>query len=161
MRRNFFGAKAKAWVAERKAKESRLQSRGSDNASIVALEPRPKRRVVRQWRVVDKAKQDKKFCEHCRWQPPAPSILHAHHVVPVSCGGADAVENLIVLCPNCHAVAHYVSSRSNLTRTYTGPTTSEQLREWMWASKTPRQLKQLQRAHTLAHVAPILAAMRA
>lgn len=53
-------------------------------------------------------------CEVCRWRPPkalraspaAKGLLHAHHVVPVSCGGPDDHENLILVCPTCHAVAH-------------------------------------------------------
>lgn len=51
-------------------------------------------------------------CEACRWSPPCgpawDGILHAHHVVPLSDGGDDARSNLVVLCPNCHALAHKV-----------------------------------------------------
>lgn len=57
-------------------------------------------------------------CEVCRWRPPRSlrevpggmirRLLHAHHIVPVSCGGADSLENLILLCPNHHAVAHHI-----------------------------------------------------
>ena len=36
-------------------------------------------------------------------------MLHAHHIVPVSKDGLDTAANLIVLCPNCHAVAHWVT----------------------------------------------------
>lgn len=155
------GAKAKAALAERKPIETRPKERKSDNASIVAL-PRPiGMRPKRINAVRDKAKQGKKLCEHCRWQPPTPSILHAHHVVPISCGGADAVENLIVLCPNCHAVAHYVAQRTNLTRTYSGPVSPDELRSWIRAATNPSHLKALQQARMLAHVAPILSALRA
>ena len=29
-----------------------------------------------------------------------------HHVVPKSQGGSDRLDNLILLCPNCHAARH-------------------------------------------------------
>lgn len=161
MRRYFNGAKAKAWRAERNKREGGLLSQGSDNEPIVAFRVPSEKRAARVLSVTDKAKHGKKFCEHCRWSPPSASILHAHHVIPISCGGADSVENIMVLCPNCHAVAHYVSRRSNLTRTYTGPATPEQLREWMSAAKYPNKLRELQRAYTLSHVTPILDSLRA
>lgn len=53
-------------------------------------------------------------CEVCRWRPPEAlrvveegrGILHAHHVFPVACGGPDTAENLILVCPSCHVIAH-------------------------------------------------------
>lgn len=38
-------------------------------------------------------------CEHRRW-------LHVHHVVPVSHGGSDEVENLTMLCSGHHQLEH-------------------------------------------------------
>lgn len=32
--------------------------------------------------------------------------LEIHHIIPVSEGGDDKLENLIPLCPNCHRLAH-------------------------------------------------------
>lgn len=59
-------------------------------------------------------------CEFCRWRPPRAlrdraggridRLLHGHHVVPVSCGGADAAANLILLCPTHHALAHHIGT---------------------------------------------------
>ena len=49
-------------------------------------------------------------CRCCTWMPPftldnPTGLLHAHHIVEVSKGGGNGADNLIVLCPNCHAVA--------------------------------------------------------
>lgn len=35
----------------------------------------------------------------------SPSTLHAHHIVPLSFGGSDEIENLATLCPTCHRYA--------------------------------------------------------
>lgn len=55
-------------------------------------------------------------CEACGWQPPPPlaaiRILHCHHVIPVNCGGSNDDSNLIILCPNCHAIAHAKTPRT-------------------------------------------------
>ena len=32
--------------------------------------------------------------------------LEVHHIIPLSRGGADTLENTIALCPNCHAKRH-------------------------------------------------------
>jgi len=51
-------------------------------------------------------------CDVCEWSPPAvimamgvPRVLQAHHIVAVSAGGHDTDENLLLLCPNHHAIA--------------------------------------------------------
>lgn len=117
-------------------------------------------RVKRDTSTRYKAKQGKKFCQHCRWSPPVPELLHAHHVIPRGCGGPDTVENMLVLCPNCHAIAHYVTARTNLTRTYTGPRTIDGLREWMWAAKFPNKLRALRQAYVVNNARPILDSLR-
>lgn len=163
MGRIYFGAKAKAWTEERKARESEAIQRASDNESIVPVVPRQiGQRPRRNHAIVSAVKADKQQCEHCEWKPPpnAP-ILHAHHVIPMACGGLDHPDNMIVLCPNCHAIAHYVAKRTNLTRTYSGPRTAQQLRVWMWAAESPSRLRALQYKHRLDGVAHILASMRA
>lgn len=53
------------------------------------------------------------LCEGCG--NPAPFIrawdgtpyLEVHHIVPLSKGGNDSVENAQALCPNCHRAKHY------------------------------------------------------
>ncbi len=32
--------------------------------------------------------------------------LHVHHIIPITKGGQSSLENLMLLCPNCHALAH-------------------------------------------------------
>jgi hypothetical protein len=49
-------------------------------------------------------------CEGCAWVPPNlpgfRGVMHSHHIVPRSAGGSDEPENLAVLCPTCHSIAH-------------------------------------------------------
>jgi len=39
------------------------------------------------------------------------TILRVHHRIPVSLGGTDEIENLVLLCPNCHTLIHLFSSK--------------------------------------------------
>ena len=34
------------------------------------------------------------------------SVLMVHHIISVSKGGSNEMDNLVVLCPTCHAVVH-------------------------------------------------------
>lgn len=65
-------------------------------------------------------------CEFCGWAPPEKRILHAHHVIPRARGGGDVPRNIAVLCPNHHALAHYMSPRGH-TAGYCGPKTKAHL----------------------------------
>lgn len=40
-------------------------------------------------------------CEHENW-----NILQVHHVIEKSKGGSNELNNLLLLCPNCHAKEH-------------------------------------------------------
>lgn len=80
-------------------------------------------------------------CEVCNWGPPprlkslgfkleALNIVQGHHIVPVSEGGPDTADNLVLLCPNHHALAHRVCvvySKTGKTKYWQGPTTREAL----------------------------------
>lgn len=46
-------------------------------------------------------KRDGWKCRHCCCR-----ILHPHHVIFKSHGGEDTLNNLISLCPSCHAAVH-------------------------------------------------------
>lgn len=79
-------------------------------------------------------------CEACTWVPPeallyrpgSDGLLHAHHIVPVACGGPDHPSNLLLLCPNCHAIAHRLGkmggrvNRSTGYRDWSGPRTRDE-----------------------------------
>ena len=43
-------------------------------------------------------------CMRCGWQE-AP--CDTHHIVPLSKGGENTIENGIILCPNCHRLVHH------------------------------------------------------
>ena len=55
-------------------------------------------------------------CAICHWSIPdwLPTYkrtermhgLNYHHIIPVSEGGSSDEENIVVLCPNCHKMAH-------------------------------------------------------
>jgi hypothetical protein len=107
----------------------------------VATPPRRDRELVAQFKK-DRAAAGDDCCEVCRWRPPRAlrdvaggridRLLHAHHVVPVACGGADAAENLILLCPNHHAIAHWIGTiggtvAGSAWRAWAGPRTRGEL----------------------------------
>jgi hypothetical protein len=73
--------------------------------------PRMKRRPGRFYR----QERRKVLCDACGWTPSTVararikqwrSMIHAHHIVPLSCGGKDDSSNVAMLCPTCHAFAH-------------------------------------------------------
>lgn len=58
-------------------------------------------------------------CELCR--QPAPfkdkngkPYLETHHIVWLSKGGADSIENAVALCPNCHRKMHVLNDPSDV-----------------------------------------------
>jgi predicted restriction endonuclease len=64
-------------------------------------------------------------CEICGWHAPeflqemlgrSCFAVNAHHVLPVACGGSDELDNLVLLCPNHHAIADLLSGRFNKGR---------------------------------------------
>ncbi|EHK9054906.1 HNH endonuclease [Vibrio vulnificus] len=53
------------------------------------------------------------FCEKCQEKAPfikrsnGEPYLEVHHIIPLSQGGLDILENVISLCPNCHREIHF------------------------------------------------------
>jgi 5-methylcytosine-specific restriction endonuclease McrA len=45
------------------------------------------------------------FCERCSYSNQ--KILNIHHKIRRKDGGSDDLDNLELLCPNCHAEEHY------------------------------------------------------
>lgn len=72
-------------------------------------------------------------CEVCGWAPPpierAASVLHGHHVVPRAYGGPNDPSNIVLLCPNHHAITHALFISRRRARTYDGPRTHDDLLE--------------------------------
>ena len=58
-------------------------------------------------------------CEKCGWGL-VPEVLEIHHKLPRQFGGTDSPDNLIVLCPNCHAITHLVLRKQGKARTIRG-----------------------------------------
>lgn len=76
-------------------------------------------------------------CDTCPWRPPVPSLLHVHHVLPRHLGGGDEEENLVCLCPNCHAVAHWLLRQGNEFPARGG---KQKLRQAIRETRTQRRL---------------------
>jgi len=75
---------------------------------------------------LNKAKEESKkataACEVCAWAPPAfvrRRVMEVHHVHPVTFGGTSSGFNLVVICPNCHELAHAIWPTR--AQTYEGP----------------------------------------
>ena len=49
-------------------------------------------------------------CEMCSFNNV--NILQVHHIIERSNGGSNDLENLQLLCPNCHCTIHYGDSRN-------------------------------------------------
>lgn len=49
-------------------------------------------------------------CELCKFDNI--NVLQVHHIVERKNGGSDDLENLKLLCPNCHCTIHYGDSRN-------------------------------------------------
>ena len=48
----------------------------------------------------------KEYCEYCGLPAPIEGYQHIHHIHHRGSGGKDIAENLMQLCPECHAKAH-------------------------------------------------------
>lgn len=68
-------------------------------------------------------------CQICLWDPHdayGHPLCHAHHIHWLSRGGADEIENLMLVCPNHHAAIHRTDAPFDFrTGTYAFPFESE------------------------------------
>lgn len=79
------------------------------------------------------AVQSRNDCSSCYWRSPLVGAdrnhayvgLENHHVVPRQAGGSDEESNRVVLCSNCHELAHVLWPVES--GVYKGPRTSAQL----------------------------------
>ncbi len=66
--------------------------------------------------IVIKAKERAKYkCEACDFYYDN-KIIEAHHLIPLSLTGETkiTIDELIVLCPNCHSIAHYLLKKDDI-----------------------------------------------
>ncbi len=67
-------------------------------------------------------------CDVCGWAAPERLrdrrgelvLLQAHHVIPIVCGGPDVESNLVLLCRNCHGLAHELGDGRYYNGRWTG-----------------------------------------
>jgi len=67
-------------------------------------------------KAIPKAICDKLLVEamhRCCLCPEHPDITDLHHIIPISENGPGTEENLMVICPNCHAKIHRIRNRYN------------------------------------------------
>ena len=76
--------------------------------------PKSRHRATERYKG-ERVEQQGPSCEVCGWVPPAivaeasgADMMPVHHLRGVASGGDHSRENLILLCPNCHAIAHSV-----------------------------------------------------
>lgn len=49
-------------------------------------------------------------------RPDGEPYLEAHHIVWLSQGGEDSIENCVALCPNCHKKMHIVNNSDDIKK---------------------------------------------
>lgn len=68
-------------------------------------------RGVRQAKAKERRANGRLACAACGWTMPASLNakgvgVHGHHAIPVAKGGDAGLRNVVLLCPNHHAIAH-------------------------------------------------------
>ncbi|EOX4936211.1 HNH endonuclease [Vibrio parahaemolyticus] len=83
-----------------------------------SIKPKVVYRLVQDYRrdpdvVAEALYRAEGFCEKCKEKAPfikrsnGEPYLEVHHIIPLSQGGLDSLENVISLCPNCHREIHF------------------------------------------------------
>jgi 5-methylcytosine-specific restriction protein A len=63
--------------------------------------------------IKDLVKKDQDYiCAFCQIKETKYLTLQIHHIVPRSKGGADTIDNLVALCPNCHCTIHSIMGQA-------------------------------------------------
>lgn len=95
----------------------------SDKCKRASIRKKEKPRLIKRQKDMSRDK-DKIYslygckCAVCGWKISEKLVIHKgktlisygceiHHIVPVSEGGSGELDNLIMLCPNCHKKADY------------------------------------------------------
>lgn len=67
-------------------------------------DPASNKRYGRSWkRIRDRYIKAHSLCEECQKQGKLTPAEEVHHILPLSRGGTNAVNNLMALCKPCHA----------------------------------------------------------
>lgn len=61
------------------------------------------------------------YCQLCDSKAPfknrdGEDYLESHHIIPLSQGGEDSIENVIALCPNCHRKMHVLGLEEDIKK---------------------------------------------
>jgi 5-methylcytosine-specific restriction protein A len=81
---------------------------------------KPKINYLRSRYIVEYAKRRANgYCQLCKFKAPfidkyGQAFLECHHLIWLSNNGEDAVNNVVALCPNCHAKMHHLELENDL-----------------------------------------------
>lgn len=138
--------KPRRYICERCGKKFWTTEQASGHPCIAKDGKENYAKVQRRTEIAKAVKEYKEYmlrrgifeCEFCGWEIPdraldhagAPSrgrlsVLAAHHIIPTATGGTDDRDNLVLLCPNHHAIAHIISRRNG--DAWLGPRTKNDL----------------------------------
>jgi predicted restriction endonuclease len=78
-------------------------------------------------------------------------LLHIHHKVRLKDGGSNEIENLVLLCPNCHSLLHYFegSFSSETPPGYDNNLRFLNLNDWMDNNLTLKQVEKISSLFTI------------
>lgn len=99
--------------------DAELLKRAQNNKSKVGVRNVQLSQYERDPYVSEFAKRKAKgICQLCNQQAPfnnakGEPYLETHHIVWLSKGGEDSIQNTVALCPNCHRKMHIVNSESD------------------------------------------------
>lgn len=123
--------KIKKWIIEHLDQQSYVDNSIAENVSLSELkkslskEDPNEKRFARNSQYKRSGRM-KKFallrakgkCELCRENGPfeykESFFLEGHHIIPLSRGGKNEIDNIAALCPNCHKKAHYADINQRL-----------------------------------------------
>jgi 5-methylcytosine-specific restriction endonuclease McrA len=106
--------------------------------NILSVSPRTVSKILRRMKLA---------CFRCGWSE---AICDIHHIIPRSKGGTDDHDNLTILCPNCHRVAHEKNQSDFPTLQ---DTVGDKWKEHYFTegTKNPRVRKQISEGMKVAH----------
>lgn len=68
-------------------------------------DPSTNKRYGRAWkRIRDRYIKSHPLCEECKKQGKVTAAQEVHHILPLSRGGTNDIENLMSLCTSCHSL---------------------------------------------------------